>query len=204
MSGTDFTTENEKQLLECLQLAVKIIVKLADRIYGGLTEDGGEGSGNFGHEGRPGEVGGSGGGGATKSAGQKTGAEEKQRKINSVKIDFSRDNTLPGLNKEDLEGKPDKPVLLKKNIIERNMEHHYDISKEEFQKMLGEALYSPDAVIPEKVNPQKPNYRHFIKYLPRDNSVVIIDLSDAKENYEVVHVQKMRAKSTEKLKNKNK
>ena len=44
------------------------------------------------------------------------------KKINSIKINFDRDNILPGLNKEDLAdlGKEDKPLLLKKNIILRN------------------------------------------------------------------------------------
>ena len=130
---------------------------------------------------------------------------EKQNKIDSVKIDFETDNILPGLNKEDLEslGKEDKPVLLKKNIIDRNEKQHPDVGREEFQKMLGEALYTPNIIIPEK-NPLKSNYYHFVKYLDSVNFIALLEMSESKENYEIVHMQKMNDKNIERLRrNKN-
>ena len=54
-----------------------------------------------------------------------------QAKIDSLKnIDFSKDNTLPNLNKDTLEqyGFEDKPVLLKKSITEKNKANHPDIT----------------------------------------------------------------------------
>ena len=131
---------------------------------------------------------------------------EKQKKIDSVRIDFADDNKLPGLNREDLEslGKEDKPVLLKKGVIERNFSEHPDISREEFAQLLPETLYTPDLVLPERVRPEKSNYHHFVKYLERNNSVAIVEMSDKKDHYEVVHLQKMRNRNLKKLIAKNK
>ncbi len=76
--------------------------------------------------------------------------EEKQKKIDSVKIDFGRDNILPGLNAEDLAalGKTDKPVLLKKSVIDRNFKRHPEIDKAEYDMLLGKALYDHDISFP--------------------------------------------------------
>jgi hypothetical protein len=133
-----------------------------------LITDGNENSGNFGHAGRPGEVGGSDGGGGAgnaKSAGQKTSAEEKQRKIGSVKIDFSRDNTLPGLNKEDLDelGKPDKPVKVKKETLARNKAEHPDVPDGEYNEIVGNALYNSDLRFGGKSETHNPDYINFVK-----------------------------------------
>jgi hypothetical protein len=68
MDAMNPAAADERELRECLSLAGKIIGKLAAKAYG-LATDGGEGSGNFGHAGRPGEIGGSGeGDGETKAA----------------------------------------------------------------------------------------------------------------------------------------
>ena len=51
-------------------------------------------------------------------------------KIASVHIDFTKDNVLPELNNEDLTkvgSKINKPVLLKKNVIDRNAAEHSDL-----------------------------------------------------------------------------
>lgn len=56
-------------------------------------------------------------------------------KIASVHIDFDRDNILPELNEEDLPKiyvETNKPVLLKKSIIDRNAVEHADLSDSEF------------------------------------------------------------------------
>ena len=128
------------------------------------------------------------------------------KKIGNIEIDFDHDNILPGLNKEDLAelGKEDKPVLLKKSVIERNMARHPDIGKEEFAKLLAETLYSPDFLLPERAKPEKASYRHFIKYLERDNSIVLVEMSDIKKNYEVVHLQKVRSRNLKSLIKRNK
>jgi hypothetical protein len=124
--------------------------------------------------------------------GGKTSAEEKQRKIDSVQIDFSRDNMLPELNPEDLAklGVPSKPVLLKKNIIDRNLARHPDVIKEDFATILSKSLYSPDLVVRE-TNPGKENYYHFIKHDSKSNSLVLIELSENKDYHEIVHLYRV-------------
>jgi hypothetical protein len=139
------------------------------------------------------------------AGGTVTTPEERRKKIESVKISFDRDNILPELNKEDLAeiGKTEsKPVLLKKNIIDRNEFQHPDIARHEYDLMIGETLYNKNAVIKEN-SPEKPAYYHFIKYLPKNNSVVLLDMSEDKNNYEIVHIQIMRDKNVRRLKEKN-
>ena len=112
-----------------------------------------------------------------------------QAKIDILKsIDFSKDNTLPNLNKDTLEqyGFEDKPVLLKKNIVEKNKANHPDITDDMAREIIGNSLYKPEAIL--KANKDKPAYHNFITRLKDDkNSIVLLELSDEKENYEIVN-----------------
>jgi len=151
-------------------------------------------------EDHPRDEGGQFGSGGGSGGEAKTTQEEKQKKIDSVKIDFDQDNTLPGLNTEDLErlGKEDKPVVLKKGVIDRNFERHPDIRPEEYNFLIGHALYNPDVIKPSK-REDKPNYYNFIKHLDDTNSVVLIELSSGKEQHEIVHLVKMNDANAGKL-----
>lgn len=131
--------------------------------------------------------------------------DKKQQKIASVKIDFSKDNILPELNEEDLAelGKPSKPVLVSRRMLERNKSEHPDLDDEEYSYMIAKALYDPDYVFP--ANPEKTSYYHFISNLgDKYHSGVILELSDNKNNYETVHVHKLRNKSVRTLLKKKK
>lgn len=112
-----------------------------------------------------------------------------QAKIDSLNsIDFSKDNKLPNLNQDTLEqyGFEDKPVLLKKNIVEKNKLNHPDITDDMAREIIGNSLYKPEAVL--KANKDKPAYHNFITRLKDDkNSIVLLELSDEKENYEIVN-----------------
>lgn len=112
-----------------------------------------------------------------------------QAKIDSLKnIDFSKDNKLPNLNQDTLEqyGFEDKPVLLKKSITEKNKANHPDITDDMAREIIGNSLYKPEAVL--KANKDKPAYHNFITRLKDDkNSIVLLELSDEKENYEIVN-----------------
>jgi phage-related protein (TIGR01555 family) len=126
---------------------------------------------------------GSGGGGAAKATSQ----EEKQKKIDSVKIDFDGDNTLPGLNAEDLEqlGATDKPVLLKKEIIDKNATRHPDVSREDSARMIGQALYNPDLVAPG--HGEKPYFNFIAQTGPEKNSITLLEVSETKDSFEIVN-----------------
>jgi len=130
---------------------------------------------------------------------------EIQKKIDSVKIDFDKDNTLPGLNQDDLDylGMEDKPILFKKDTIDRNEKKHPDITRDEYNELIGQGLYNNDTIIREKHDPLKPNYYHFVKKMEKSNSIVLLEMADNKDNYEIVHVQKMGDKKVKKLKKRN-
>ncbi|MDR1439846.1 MAG: DUF1073 domain-containing protein, partial [Clostridiales bacterium] len=162
----------------------------------GTARDGGPGSGNFGHAGRPGEMGGSGDGGG------KTSGAEKRRKIDSVKIDFGNDNVLPELNKEDLAelGKPSKPVLLKKTVIDRNIAYHPEVAPRDYARIIGQALYDSDLRFGGDPRKHSDDYINFVKLAPHRNSLTLLELANHKENYEIVHFFEVGDRSLERIK----
>ena len=93
----------------------------------------------------------------------KSNNDNIQAKIDSFKnIDFSKDNKLPNLNKDTLEqyGFEDKPVLLKKEVIDKNKREHSDIDETLSKRIIGNCLYRPEAIL--KGNKNKPDYYNFI------------------------------------------
>ncbi|MDR2359941.1 MAG: hypothetical protein LBD85_01495 [Oscillospiraceae bacterium] len=148
------------------------------------TRDGGPESGNWGHAGRPGQVGGSSAGGG------RTSEAARQEKIDSVHIDFSRDNILPELNREDLRalGKTSKPVLLKKEVIDRNLARHPEVAPEDYDKIIGQALYNSDLRFRNTSGRYDPNYVNFVKQIAHNNMLVTIQLANYKDNYEIIHL----------------
>lgn len=116
-------------------------------------------------------------------------------KIASVHIDFTKDNVLPELNEDTLTElgiKENKSVLVKKTVINRNQDRHGDVRLEDANVILGNALYSPDLIVPGK---NKSNsYFSFAKSMRVSErngkaiyGVVLLDVEDGKENFEVVH-----------------
>lgn len=160
---------------------------------GAIIQDGGSGSGNFNHAGRPGKVGGSAEEGGKH---QKVNIEEK---IKSVKIDFNKDNILPELNAEDLEelGVESKPVRLKKNIIDLNKYRHPDISSEEAVSLIAQALYSPEYIVPGK----REGAYHFISQSDgKDSPLVLLDIEQNEDGYfDIVHFFKVRERGKKAL-----
>ena len=126
--------------------------------------------------------------------------KEIKEKIEQLeKIDWTKDNTLPNLNKNTLKdlNLEDKPVLLKKNIIEKNKLNHPDITEEEAKRIIGNALYKPELIL--KANIDKPAYHNFISRTDDKHSdLVLLELSDEKENYEIVNYHVVRDKDRNK------
>lgn len=160
---------------------------------GAIIQDGGSGSGNFNHEGRPGKVGGS------AEKGGKSQKVDIEEKIKSVKIDFNKDNILPELNSEDLEelGVESKPVRLKKNIIDLNKYRHPDISSEEAVSLIAQALYSPEYIVPGK----REGAYHFISQSDgKDSPLVLLDIEQNEDGYfDIVHFFKVRERGKKAL-----
>lgn len=120
-----------------------------------------------------------------------------EEKIASVHIDLDKDNMLPELNEEDLKDlgvSTNKSVLLKKNVIDRNELRHNDLTLEDSEKIISQALYSKDKTIIPSKHSYKPNYYTFAKIVrvsKKDGQpvygVVLLDVDSSKENFEIVH-----------------
>lgn len=105
----------------------------------------------------------------------------------------NKDYELPRLNQGDLSklGKEDKPVILKKNIIEKNKHNHPEVDISEYSKILTDTLVDTSEII--QVQPRKkPNYYTFIN--DNQNDVSVVELSENKDNYEVVNFFKVNKK----------
>ena len=136
-------------------------------------------------------------------------SEEKQKEEKEIKekieqlekIDWKKDNTLPNFPKSLLKeyGFQDKPILLKFNIIDRNFnERHKDVDKEKAIKILGNALYKTDEIFYGRVD--RPNYYNFIHYTDDGHSdLVLVEIEEKKENYEIVHFYSMNKRGQRKL-----
>lgn len=117
----------------------------------------------------------------------------KEQKIASVHIDFGKDNVLPELNATELMkigAKVNKPILVKKSIIDRNVLHHNDAIPDT-DMILGKTLYEPTDVFHGK---STKDYFTFIKPLQvstrngkDDYGVVLLDITESNKNFEVVH-----------------
>lgn len=121
-------------------------------------------------------------------------AKEKMPSVehyNAPEGDFN----LPALSPVDLKliGKEAKPVVLKKNIIEKNKQSHPEISTEEYNNILSNGLYNPDVIL--KTNPKKPHYYNFIYRDKVTNNQVLIELNENKDNFEVVNFYNLSDKS---------
>lgn len=114
----------------------------------------------------------------------------------------TRDFVLPPLPEEVVKqlGVENKNVLLKKNIIEKNKTHHKELPLKEYNNILQETLYNSDYVM--QVQPRtKPNYFTFVKEM--GNKVLVLEINNHKENFEVVGFFKVRPSSLQQYKNKN-
>jgi len=135
-----------------------------------------------------------------------TSQEEKQNKIDSIKIDFDADvNELPELNAEDLEalGKPNKPVVLKKNVIEKNEGSHPDLSREEYEQIIGNALYKNDAIY-EGNRKDRPYFQFVSRMDAKGGVTVLLEVEENNENYEIVNFYRVRNKTMRKLEGRHK
>ena len=133
--------------------------------------------------------------------------QEVQDKINSVQIDFNKDNILPELNKKELEtfksfgiDAKGKKVLFKKSTLDRNKTEHKDLSKEDYDKYIGKCLYSPEVVL--RGSKDKPYFNMITRIKDDKNSVVLLDVDSSKDNLEIVHFHLLRDKSRKTLESK--
>jgi RNA polymerase sigma factor (sigma-70 family) len=138
---------------------------------------------------------------------KKDGTEKTTSVMNVAEIkdeDFinpTRSIQLPSLPENVLNviGKKSKPVLLKKNILEKNRDHHKELSADDSRKILEAALYHSERIIQDKPS-EKPNYWVMAK-LDNKSSIVTIEISETKDNYEIIGWRYASMKSIQQIKN---
>lgn len=105
-----------------------------------------------------------------------------------------RDYTLPDIPYFVLEkiGKAQKPLILKKNIIEKNKLNHGEINIEDYNKILYDGIQNVDVVLKTS---KSDDYFNFIHLDEKLNTQVLIELSESKRQYEIVNFYKISKKS---------
>ncbi len=83
---------------------------------------------------------------------------------------------------------------MKKEIIEKNKANHPDIDEELGKRIISNALYNPELIL--KGNADKPAYHNFITRInDKHSDLVLLELSDEKENYEIINYHVIRNKA---------
>ena len=134
----------------------------------------------------------------------------KVEKIESVDEltdeDFSeptRNVELPTLpkNVDAAIGANGKPVVIKKNIFERNAERHPDISAKQSREILKSALYNPD-LYGQNQKAKRPYNWIVINTKDEEgkNRLVLLEVSPNKDNIEIVHWHYTDERGIEKIK----
>ena len=118
----------------------------------------------------------------------------KLEKITSVDDltdeDFSaptRNVELPTLptNVDEAIGANGKPVIIKKNIFEKNKSSHKDLTTADSRKILSDVLYNPNLYGQNK-KATRP-YNWILVHLADKNEAVIVELNENKDNIEIVN-----------------
>lgn len=94
-----------------------------------------------------------------------------------------------------------KPVVIKKNIFERNLRRHPEVTPEKGRNILREALYNPD-IYGQNQRLSRPNNWIVIK-LPdegENNRLVVLEVNEGKKNVEIVHWYAVNQRGLEKIK----
>lgn len=97
-------------------------------------------------------------------------------------------------------GIPNKTVLIKKCVFEKNKKNHKELATEESKNVLFLALTKTSTIINDKPN-GKPYYWILVHESKDNNAVVTIDIDPQKKYIEVVGWRKVRDRSVNQIKN---
>lgn len=120
--------------------------------------------------------------------------------------DFSkptRNVELPAIpkNVDDAIGANGKPIIIKKNIFERNAERHNDLTSSQSREILSSALYNPD-LYGQSQKAKRPY--NWVVINTKDekghNRTVLLEISPNKDNIEIVHWHYVDERGLEKIK----
>ena len=98
-----------------------------------------------------------------------------------------RNVRLPKLPKtiNDAIGAQDKPVIIKKNIFEKNYKSHKDLSVQDSRNILYECLYNADRY-GQNLKTHRP-YNWILIHLKDNQSAVIVEINPTKDNIEIIN-----------------
>ena len=100
-------------------------------------------------------------------------------------------------NVDDALGANGKPVIIKKNIFEKNGKSH-GFTPKQSRKILGDALYNPDIVGQSQPSTKK---THWVAIKVDEKSpITILEVNDGKDNVEVVGWYTLDARNLERIK----
>jgi hypothetical protein len=113
----------------------------------------------------------------------------------------SRDILLPTLPSNALQamGCNAKPVLIKQSILEKNKNHHPELSTDDSRRILTNALYCPNLVGQSQAH-SRPFYWLTIQTGTKKNDIVVVDVYHTKETVEVIGWRSIGARSFKQLK----
>lgn len=119
--------------------------------------------------------------------------------------DPTRNIILPAIpdNVAEAVGTNGKPVIIKKNIFERNLIRHSDLTPDQSRDILKSALYSPDIY---GQNQKRRRVNNWVVISVSDkqssgtNKLVLLEVNENKENVEIVHWHYLDKRGMEKLK----
>ena len=78
--------------------------------------------------------------------------------------------------------------MLKKQVIDTNLRNHPEVKREDYNRIIGEALYDGDLRFRGKSGQHRRDYINFVKTIPHSNSLVLLQIADYKDNYEIIHL----------------
>jgi len=109
---------------------------------------------------------------------------------------------LPALSRRILKllHKKQKPLILKREIIRKNKANHPEILLTEYNEILFTGLYKTREIIQPNFK-NKPHYFNFVGKAGKNN-VVVTELSEHKDNYEIVSFFKVKDKHLERMRQK--
>ena len=115
----------------------------------------------------------------------------------------TRNVQLPELPKNVAEtiGTDGKPVVIKKNILKRNTEHHPDVSPSQSREILKAALYTPDLYGQNQRTSHPYNWALIsVKGEDGRNKLVLLEVNHNKDFAEIVHWHFVEDRAIEKIK----
>ena len=120
--------------------------------------------------------------------------EDFQKPYRSLELPSLPERTLKAMGKEA------KPVLLKQNILEKNRNHHPELSEKDSRETFQKALYENDLVGQSQPS-KRPNYWVAVQLSSGKNAVAVLDITETKTHHEIVGWRIINDKSLQALKN---